>query len=101
MSEKRSKFQGLFDAVEDTTPQTDEVHAPDKAVAGAAHQGSGQSGKKPKRGDTAKVTRTKTTYKIRQDYQRKLKEVADDEGRKTHQVLEEAIEHYLRSRRRL
>jgi hypothetical protein len=100
MSDKRSKFQGLFDAVGEDAASEPES-APDDAAISEDTKARTHASKKARRHAAADVVRIKTNYKIRQDYQRKLKNIANDEGRKVYQVLEEAISRYLKAKGRL
>ncbi len=114
MSEKRSKFHGLFPIeVEQPAatpePLNDQPPLDDSGSARASRNSRNQElsnsrnqdTKKSRNQESGEVVRLKTNYEIRQDYHRKLKNIANDEGRKMYQVIEEAIGRYLKSKGRL
>lgn len=101
MNEKRSKFQGLFDPAGHEEPASGQELAADSGSVQESKIARKQDSKNIRNQEPADVFRMKTNYEIRQDYHRKLKHIANDEGRKMYQVIEEAIGRYLKAKGRL
>lgn len=102
MSAKKSKFVGLFGEPEQENemPQNQsEQTLPSAESRTQENNLEREEGKKKSRKQDDQVVRVKTNYEIREDYVRAFRIMAASEGRKIYQLLEEAIEQYLVSKR--
>ncbi|MDP9310383.1 MAG: hypothetical protein M3R24_05755 [Chloroflexota bacterium] len=114
-AQKRSKFHGLFgESSENPAEQPAVVES--SVNVGSDEAGRKQETKKPREEastsrneerkksrnqEGSEIARTKTNYEIRDDYVLAMKRLAVDERRKIYEVLEAAIEEYLKKKGRL
>ena len=101
MSEKRSKFVGLFqdqeNQAEEPAPLTEQPMPSSHTHQEETLEPRNQESKKSRKQEKT-TPRIKTNYEIRQDYVHAMKRVALDDGRKIYEVLEDAIAQYLEQR---
>jgi hypothetical protein len=86
MSTAKSRFEGLFDPQVKQLEQERNQEIKESIILYS----------KKSRIKGSSVPRIKTNYEIRQDYVQALKRIALDEHRKIYEVIEEAIDQYLK-----
>jgi beta-mannanase len=86
MNAKKSRFEGLFQPKDNQLEEERSQEIKESIILDY----------KKSRKQESPVPRVKTNYEIRQDYVQALKRIAVDEQRKIYEVIEEAIDQYLK-----